>query len=167
MINIDDPVVHQYMVKIIGEDGVAILGRLPAGEIVDEVVSADTEIDINVIRKTLFKLYENRLASYRRERNPETGWLTYHWSLHPDNLYERLDIEFARLLKNISERLEFETGNVFYTCKNNCARFLFEVAGETDFICPVCCEELFYQDNGELVQRLSDRITEMEATIRK
>lgn len=163
----DDPVAHQYLVKVLGEDGVAIIKKLPPGEIVDEEVAAKTKLDINVIRKTLFKMYENRLAGYRRERNPDTGWLTYHWTLHLDNIDNRLDLEFEKLLNNLKERLEFEMSNVFYICNNKCARFLFETASETDFICPVCGNELFYQDNEELVRKLSDRISEMESAIRK
>ncbi len=163
----DDPVAHQYLVKIIGKDGVAIIKKLPPGEIVDEEVAAKTKLDINVIRKTLFKLYENRLSGYRRERNPDTGWLTYHWTLHLDNMDNRLDLEFEKLLNNLKERLAFEMDNVFYICNDKCARFLFETASETDFICPVCGNELFYQDNEELVRKLSDRISEMESAIRK
>lgn len=167
LIDTDDPVIHQYLVKIIGEDGIAIIGKLPSGEIVDEKVAEETEMDINVIRKTLFKLYENRLASYRRERNPDTGWLTYHWTLHLDNIDKRLDIELEKLLNNLNERLAFEMNNVFYICNNKCARFLFESAAETDFICSVCGNELFYQDNEELMRKLSDRISEIEAAMRK
>jgi transcription initiation factor TFIIE subunit alpha len=156
-------VAHQYLVKIIGADGIAIIEQLPSGEIVDEVVAADTNIDINAIRKTLFKLYENRLANYRREREPDTGWLTYHWMIHLENINSRLDIEVEKLLNNLRDRLEFEMNNVFYTCKNNCTRFLFETAAETDFICPVCADELFYQDNSEMVDKLSYRVLELES----
>ena len=167
LIEIDDPIVRQYLVKIIGKDGVEIVEKLPAGEIVDEVVAEEIEIDINAIRKTLFKLHENRLAGYRRERNPDTGWLTYHWTLHQDNINNRMDIEFEKLLNNLKERLEFEANSVFYICDHKCARFLFDTASETDFICQVCGDELFYQDNEELVDKLSERISEMEYAIRK
>ncbi len=164
---IDDPVVNQYLVKIVGADGVEIIEKLPAGEVVDEVVAEEIEMDINVIRKTLFKLHENRLAGYRRERNPDTGWLTYHWTLDPENLDSRMDLEFERLLDNLKVRLEFEVNGVFYICNHKCARFLFDIASETDFICPVCGDELFYQDNEELVDMLSERISEMEYAVRK
>jgi len=122
-----------------------------------------TNIDINAIRKTLFKLYENRLANYRREREPDTGWLTYHWTIHLENINSRLDIEVEKLLHNLRDRLDFEINNVFYTCNNNCTRFLFETAAETDFICPVCANELFYQDNSEMVDKLSYRVSELES----
>ena len=166
MINTSDPIVNRYLVRLIGADGVDIIQKMPPGEIVDEVVAAEVGIDINGIRRTLFKLYENRLASYRRERNPETGWLTYHWTIHLDNIENRLDIEFEKLLGNIKERLTFESDNTFYVCNNNCARFVFETASETDFICPVCGEELFHQDNEKLMRRLSGRISEMDSVLR-
>ncbi|HIE31938.1 MAG TPA: transcription factor [Methanosarcinales archaeon] len=164
--NTDDSVVNQYLVRMIGEDGVDIVKRMPPGEIVDEEVAAETDININGIRRTLFKLYENRLASYRRERNPETGWLTYHWTIHLDNIDSRLDLEFEKLLENMRERLAFEADNTFYVCENNCARFLFETASETDFICQVCGEELFHQDNEKLIRKLAARISEMESALR-
>ena len=166
LINTEETVVNQYLVRIIGADGVDIIKKMPPGEIVDEKVAAETDININGIRRTLFKLYENRLASYRRERNPETGWLTYHWTIHLDNIDNRLDLELEKLLDNMRERLAFEADNTFYVCDNNCARFLFETASETDFICQVCGEELFHQDNEELMRKLSARVSEMESVLR-
>lgn len=165
MIDTDDPIVNRYLVRLIGADGVNIIKKMPPGEIVDEVVAADVGIDINGIRRTLFKLYENRLASYRRERNPETGWLTYHWAIHLDNVENRLDLEFEKLLDNLKERLTFELDNTFYICNNNCARFIFETASETDFICPVCGEELVHQDNEKLMHGLIERISEMDSVL--
>ena len=40
MIDTSDPIVNQYLVRLIGADGVNIIKKMPPGEIVDEVVAA-------------------------------------------------------------------------------------------------------------------------------
>ncbi|VVB86467.1 Transcription factor E [uncultured archaeon] len=71
-------------------------------------------------------------------------------------------LESKKILKNLRSKLEFEDGKVFYTCKTQCARFLFETASDLLFICPVCGEDLEYQENEPVIKALKKRIKKIE-----
>jgi len=162
LVDLNDPVVRGYFINLVGEEGFKVVQKMPEGEVTDEKIAEVTGVLLNIVRRTLFILYENRLASYRRVRDTDSGWLTYLWRLDMSNLPRQLEIEAKKILRNLKARLEFEEGKVFYTCKNQCERFLFEEAAELEFICPVCAEDLAYQDNEPIIMALRQRILELE-----
>ncbi len=84
------------------------------------------------------------------------------WRLDLSSLDRQLELESKKLLKNLRAKLEFEEGKVFYTCKKQCNRYLFETAAELEFICPVCGGELEYQDNEITIKALKQRISRLE-----
>jgi len=163
LIDLDDPIIKGYLTNLIGEEGIKVVKNMPEGEVTDEEIAKATGVLLNIVRRTLFILYENRLATYRRERDTDSGWLTYLWKLDMRNIDRLLDTEVKKLLKNLKTRLEFEENNVFYTCDKGCGRYLFDMAAESGFICPVCGGELTFQDNEEIVKALRKRIAELEA----
>ena len=162
MVDLDDPVVRGYFINLVGEEGFKVVQKMPDEEVTDEKIAEVTGVLLNIVRRTLFILYENRLAIYRRVRDTDSGWLTYLWKLDLGNLSRQLELESQRLLRNLRAKLEFEEGKVFYTCKNQDGRFLFEEATELEFICPVCGEDLEYQDNEPVIKALRQRISELE-----
>lgn len=162
--DIKDPAVRRYLIRLVGEEGLTVVEKTPHGEeVTDERIAEISEITLNLVRRTLFRLYEARLADYRRERDTESGWLTYLWKIDISNIESILDAEMRRLLENLEDRLDFEQNSVFYTCEKMCARLLFDDATETGFICPLCGEELNYLDNTEVVHVLENRIEEIKA----
>jgi transcription initiation factor TFIIE subunit alpha len=163
LVDLNDPVIKGYFINLVGEEGFKVVEKTPEDEVTDEKIAEVTGVLLNIVRRTLFILYENRLAVYRRVRDTDSGWLTYLWKLDLSNLNNQLEIESKKILKNLKAKLEFEDGKQFYACKKQCARFLFETAAELEFICPVCAEDLEYQDNEVLIKSLRQRISELEA----
>lgn len=163
MVDLDDPVIRGYFINLVGDEGFKVVQKMPEGEVTDEKIAEVTGVLLNIVRRTLFILYENRLALYRRVRDTDSGWLTYLWKLDLGSLNRQLEIEAKRTLRNLKVKLEFEDGKVFYTCKNQCGRYLFDDATELDFMCPVCGEDLAYQDNEPVIKALKQRISELEA----
>lgn len=162
LIDLDDPVTKGYLTSLIGEEGYKVVKNMPEGEVTDEKIAEATGVLLNIVRRTLFILYENRLAVYRRERDTDSGWLTYLWRLDLGNLDRQLELESIKLLKNLKTKLEFEEDKVFYTCDKQCDRYLFEMAVDLGFLCPVCGEELKYQENESTIKALKQRISELE-----
>ncbi len=162
MVDLDDPVIRGYFINLVGDEGFKVVQKMPEGEVTDEKIAEVTGVLLNIVRRTLFILYENRLAVYRRVRDTDSGWLTYLWKLDLGSLNRQLEIEAKRTLRNLKAKLEFEEGKVFYTCKNQDGRYLFDEAAELDFICPVCGEDLAYQDNEPIIKALKQRISELE-----
>ncbi|UCC21383.1 MAG: transcription factor, partial [Promethearchaeota archaeon] len=50
----------------------------------------DSEIlKLNTVRKTLYKLYSEKIAQFRRIRDKSTGWFIYYW-WHEFDLLEEI-----------------------------------------------------------------------------
>lgn len=152
-----------YLNKLVGEDGLRIVENIPGEEITDERLAEVTGISLNTVRRTLYLLYENRLAIYRRKRDPDSGWLTYLWQLCPENFDKALQSEAKRLLGRLEERLDYEKNNIFYACTDGCARFVFDEASEANFICPFCQSGLEYMENSKVVETIERQIEDLRA----
>jgi transcription initiation factor TFIIE subunit alpha len=124
-----------------------------------------TGISLNTVRRTLYLLYEHRLAMYRRKRDPDSGWLTYLWRLCPENFDGALESEVKRLIRKLDIRLSYEKDHVFYVCVNGCARFVFDEATEANFICPFCQGSLEYMENSKIVETIEKQMKELSMAI--
>lgn len=165
LVDLNNPVVRECVLKLVGEEGLKVIRNMPPGEVTDERISEVTGVLLNIVRRTLFILYENRLASYRRERDTNSGWLTYLWTLNMDNIESLLTAESRKLLKNLETRLEFEQDNMFYVCESCGKRYLFETASESNFVCPACSARLDFEDNRVIINTIKKRIGEIESRI--
>jgi len=162
LVDLKDSVLQGLLLNLVGEEGIKVITNMPEGEVTDEEVSQVTDVALNVVRRTLYILFENRLAFYRRERNKDSGWLTYLWKLDLSGINNLLDDQLIKLIKNLKTKLDFENNNMFYICNNNCGRFVFDVVSETEFLCPICGDDVIYQDNEIVKQCLIKRINELE-----
>ena len=154
--------VRGYVRKLVGEEGIQVVEKMleavPDQEVTDEKVAEISGINLNLVRKTLYILYENHLAIYRRERDKDSGWLTYLWKLDLGNAEHMLRNETRKLIRKLERRLEFED-NEFYICQAEPPhRILFDYAMEANFTCPVDESPLMHYDNSEEKQSLRSRI---------
>ena len=162
MVDLDDTVIRGLLLNLVGEEGIKVVIDMPEGEVTDEEVSQTTEVALNVVRRTLYILFENRLAFYRRERNKDSGWLTYLWKLDLSRINDLLNDEMVKLINNLKTKLDFENANMFYICNNNCGRFVFDMVSEIEFLCPICGNEVVFADNELIKQCISKRINDLE-----
>lgn len=158
LVDINDKVIRGYLLSLVGEEGLQMIEKMPEGEVTDEEIAAKTEVLLNTVRRTLFILNENKFAICRRERDSNSGWLTYLWRLDFSNIEHQLMKEKKKLLRNLKSRLEFEENNVFYMCPQGCVRLLFDEATETEFLCPMCGEDLVFYDNSHFIDVLKKRV---------
>ena len=68
-----------------------IIDCLKNGYTTDEEISEKTNCKLNIVRKILYKLYDMRLASYKRDKDKETQWYTYDWRFN-ENEYKKLEL---------------------------------------------------------------------------
>ena len=154
-----DEAVRSYLHRLIGDEGLDLLGRFPEeGEYSDEDLAEKTGINLNSVRHTLYTLYEKRLAEYRRLKNTETGWLTYLWTLRLDRIHEAVREDMRMLLEKLEARETFEEENDFYIC-STCGTFTFNEVMELDFACPRCTQPVEHFDNEALLSALKRRIS--------
>ena len=131
----------------------------------------DTDIDfepddkeilkLNTVRKTLYKLYSEKLAQFRRIRDKSTGWFIYYW-WHEFDLFEEIFIEKKNLIESkLRDRLQFEENNYFFICKacqKSSIKYNFDEAFERNFRCPDCGSPLEAQDNQAIIGFLKNKI---------
>ncbi len=167
---LDNKAIKGYIQKLVGNSGMEIvekmLEKVPDKEMTDEKIAELSGINLNLVRKTLYILYENHLAMYRRERDKDSGWLTYLWKLDLENSENMLKNETRKLIKKLEKRLEFEN-NEFFTCEEEPPhRILFDYAMDANFTCPIDGSPMSYCDNTGEKQALQDRIDRLKHAIR-
>ncbi|WP_138007504.1 transcription factor [Halalkalirubrum salinum] len=158
---LNDPVIQKYLHELVGPTGMPVAAAPPDGEVTDEELAEKLDLELNAVRRALFILYENDLASYRRVRDEDSGWLTYLWTFHYENIPENLESEMYRLLDALEARQDYEETNEFYLCEVCSIRFEFGEAMDFGFQCPECGSPLESMDNSMLVEAMETRIDEL------
>ncbi|MDY6774601.1 MAG: transcription factor E [Halobacteria archaeon] len=159
---LSNEVVQAYLQKLVGSEGMPVAMNPAEEEITDEDLAEELDMELNIVRRTLFILYENDLASYRRLRDEETGWLTYLWTFEYDEIHDNLRDEMKKLYESLDERYEYERQHQFYICEVCGIRFEFEEAMELDFNCPECGSPLESMDNDDLLEALESRMESID-----
>ncbi len=155
-----DELLYSIVTEICGDEATIVVNFLqPDKEITDDSIGEKTGLKINAIRRILYKLYENHLASYRRVRDKDTGWFIYYWKLNPTQVSNLVQHKRELVLKKLEERLEYEKSRVFYRCDNeDCPRYTFEEAMELSFQCAICQEPLVHYNNQAIIETLERKI---------
>lgn len=122
----------------------------------------DSEIlKLNTVRKTLYKLYSEKLAQFRRIRDKSTGWFIYYW-WHEFDFLESILLEKKKVIqRKLRDRLQYEENNYFFLCKAcgiSNTKFRFDEAFELNFRCPECGGPLEAQDNQKYIDFLKKKI---------
>ena len=122
----------------------------------------DSEIlKLNTVRKTLYKLYSEKLAQFRRIRDKSTGWFIYYWWAEFDLLEPILLEKKQTLMRKLRDRLQYEEENYFFICKgcgSSNIKYRFDEAFELNFRCPECGSPLEAQENQQLIDFLKEKI---------
>jgi transcription initiation factor TFIIE subunit alpha len=149
---------------LFGEDAVRVVEVLKeVHEITDNEIADKTQIRLNIVRKTLYRLYDHSIVALRRSRDKETGWFIFNWRLQPDKLEGFILNQKCRILEKLEIRLEYEKSHEFYSCQTpGCKRFPFEEAFELLFKCPACNKPMVYRNNDRIVEILTQKIEQIK-----
>ena len=154
-------VIFGFLEELLGEGGVEVASTIYDNEYTDEEISKETGIRVNTVRKVLYRLYDNRLASYRRTRDKKTGWYIYYWKMDLNKASEIMRNLEREYLQTLLQKLEYESSNMFFKCENGCEKVVFDTASENNFRCPDCSSILSYSDNSEIIQNLEEQIRKL------
>jgi len=158
---LEDPVIQKYLHELVGPRGMPVAAAPPEGEVTDEELAEELDLELNDVRRSLFILYENDLATYRRVRDEDSGWLTYLWTFEYDNIPENLEDEMYRLYEALEERLDYEERHEFYLCEVDSLRFEFGEAMDHGFECPQCGSPLEALANTHLIDAMETRLEDL------
>ena len=155
--------------EIGGDDAVKVAGLLdPKEETTDEAIAAGAEMKLNAVRKVLYRLYDARLAEFRRIRDKSTGWFIYFWRLKPQRVEELVINRKKTVYVKLKARFDYERKFHFFKCEQNyCPRYTFDEAMENNFKCPECNGELRAFDNSEIIKKLGKKVKELRKTLEK
>lgn len=159
---IDEPIVQVYLHKIVGSEGISVALSPVEGEFTDEELAEEIDAELSDVRRALMILNENDLADYRRERDTESGWLTYLWTFEYQRITDQLYEEMHQLHDMLEKRVEYEKKNEFYECEMCSKEYTFEEAMELTFICPKCQIDLKSKDIELRIEAIKSRIKSIE-----
>ncbi len=162
---INNPEARQFLKELLGDEGLDVIQVMSGSGIVDEEIAERTGLKLNLVRKILYKLYDHRLASYIRTKDPEIGWYIYTWSLDLSRVFEIIQARKRKILEELNKRLEFEQNHVFFCCKMDDAKVPFDIASKNDFKCPQCGCIMDYMDNQQSIMSLQHEIGRLEREI--
>lgn len=143
---------------------IPIINALRDGIETDEEIANKTDIKLNIVRKILYKLYDLKIANYKRSKDPETQWFTYSWKFEETELINKINEECEGELSELRERLANEENNMFFICPQGHVRYNFDEASDEEFLC-VCGEELEFQDNSDIIKQINERIELIESDL--
>ncbi len=144
--------------QIAGEHGLQVVKTISGKELSDDEVAKRTGMRINLVRRILYELYDNRIVNYRRTRDENSGWYIYYWELDPERALGYVNMNRRLLLQKLEEQLEREKNNMYFSCDNGCPKLPFEQAAENDFKCPKCRGKLESYNNSNVVTSLEHKV---------
>lgn len=139
--------VRQMLIELGGENALAIIRNFQ-GNRSDEEFAKKLKIKISDVRATLNKLHNEGLVNYIREKDSETGWYSYSWSLN----YERME-RWAGSQQGAMGAMG-ESGTEYYFCPACGAGSItsFETAAGCEFRCERCNKMLEYIDQEGITE---------------
>ncbi|NHK32190.1 MAG: transcription factor [Asgard group archaeon] len=155
--------------EIGGDEAVKVASLLdPTEETTDETIAAGSGMKLNAVRKILYRLYDARLAEFRRIRDKSNGWFIYFWRLKPNRVEELVVNRKKTVYRKLKTRLDYEQKYQFFKCEQDyCPRYTFDEAMENNFRCPECSGELRAFDNKEIIKKLSKKVKELRKSLEK
>ena len=143
---LSDAYVRQILIEIGGENALAIVRNF-YGNSSDEELAKKLKIKISDVRATLNKLHNEGLVNYIREKDSETGWYSYSWSLNHERM-KRWAISQTNKLDILSN------GEDYYFCPTCGAATItnFESAANGDFRCERCNRLLEFIDEKRMTE---------------
>ena len=156
-----DPRVAEYVAKQLGAMGLKLVEALfERGRLTDGELAVQLEEKPSFIRKLLYDLYEMRVAEYAKEKDKETGWLTFFWSLNQKSALYAIEQRAIREVEGLKVRRDsMQEGS--YLCPVGKERFSFERASECSFRCLEHGEPLQASDNTVEIAEIGKQIKEL------
>ena len=159
---LNDPNVRRYIEETVGPEGMRVVKLLESkDESTDSELAEALGEKPSHIRKILYDLYEARIAEYHKEKDKETGWLTFYWQITPGHAQYALEQKRRREIAKLEDRLRSEQEHDWFICPGGQERFDFESASEAGFHCPAHGESLQAHDNAQDIERLRAKLQEL------
>ncbi|MEK6981449.1 MAG: hypothetical protein AABX38_00835 [Candidatus Micrarchaeota archaeon] len=143
-------VARQYLIDLAGENTLAIIKNF-ATSTSDEELSKNLKLKISDVRATLNKLHSQGLVNYLRQKDSETGWFSYSWTLNSQKIEEWLNTK----LKEKRATLDLNGENYFCSSCGLESLVSFEHASNCGFKCNKCEKDLEFLEEMTRLEELN------------
>lgn len=158
-----NPYALEYLAELGGAQSIDVVSILAkSGELDEFKLSETLSQDIKAVRKVLYRLHNEKVVSFKRKKDQETGWTVYIWKLELERFVDILQKRRVEALVELEEKLMFEKKNQFFKCVNGCSRMPFDKAFELEFKCPECNKQLNFIDNSKIVVQLEKYVSRLK-----
>lgn len=160
---LDDPRLKAYILDAAGEEGIKVLQLLEGKrEATDSELAEKLGEKPSHVRKVLYNLFEARIAEYTKEKDKETGWLTFFWHVTPQNAEHALEQRRVKEIEGLKLQLDEVAAHDWYLCPNDQKRYDFERATDVGFHCADCGTLLEHEDPARRIADIHARLAELE-----
>lgn len=156
------PETEEVIRELVGDEAIPLAEYLKGKEHVSEFkVAQDCKVEIHKTRNLLYRLLEHNLVFFHRKKDKIKGWYICYWDLNEKAVPHAKSKIKKNQIEKLQQRLDTESGNMFYMCKSACIRMNFERAMDFNFKCPECGELMNEQDNTKTIEFLKNRMKDM------
>tara|TARA_Y100000310_G_scaffold343131_1_gene449364 strand:- start:304 stop:996 length:693 start_codon:yes stop_codon:yes gene_type:complete len=153
---------EDIILEIIGEDGLLLVNLLKKNKNISEFdIASQLNLDIKLVRKLLYRLYDRNLVSSTRKKDKQKGWYIYYWTILPDNVKHLYKKMLTEKIARLKAKLHKEENDYFFTCSRKCVKLDFNQSLDFEFKCPECGELISAYDaskNIEYMKKIIDRL---------
>ncbi len=165
---ISNKTVDDVVREVAGEDVVPLVNLIKKRKNISEFKIAEMmNVNVNVVRNMLYRLYNNSLVSFVRKKDKKKGWYIYYWTFIEKRVGILLEDLKKKKIDKLQERLEREKSNFFFSCQNGCIRLDFEKAMDYGFKCPECGSLMQQEDNVKKIKDLESEIEKLSESKNK
>jgi transcription initiation factor TFIIE subunit alpha len=155
--------VHNFLFNLVGGQGIEMIEILLKQGTIDEFSLAEKlDIQVNVARSLLYKLYSQKIVSFTKERDEKKGWWIYSWSIHPKRIVELLSRSLNAELNDLMKKSDKRKAVQLYKCPVCEINMPFSEAMESSFQCPSCGGMMEFQDLTDEINKFQNRIKELK-----
>ncbi|MFH2101088.1 MAG: hypothetical protein ABII71_03300 [Candidatus Micrarchaeota archaeon] len=139
---LSDSAVRQMLIDLGGENALTIIKNF-YGNLSDEELAKKLKLKISDVRATLNRLHSEGIVNYVREKDHETGWYSYSWSLNRNKMERWVNNQADRFSLIKDDNMEY----YFCTACGVPSVVDFESASDSSFKCSRCNKSLEYVDD--------------------
>lgn len=152
---LSDSYARQLLIDLGGENALEIVRNFE-GNASDEDLAKKLKLKISDVRATLNKLHSEGLVNYIRDKDSETGWYSYSWSLNRNRIENWVKLR----IKESTDLIEGNKGDHYFCVSCGSSSIIsFDSATDAEFKCVKCSKSLEFLDADKIADLLYARRT--------